>query len=547
MNIHFFVQIPYHVDTNINEVLDLFVEQIPKKRRNQIHISLLPNASIFLKRDFLLTYKNNPFALVEKLAEKTFLVKQVYNAKKKVLGKILSINRQLIFKKQIPSCYKFTLVNNEDHYLYNDKFQQLATVSAIESNENVLEAKCRWLVKQADRPIKIGKTTLVKDKILEWDNGPRVFQLIPCSKYDEFIEIRKSNLKKYEEHCRNIEKYSEEFQRLSHLKFYEWFREDSNGNTKDIPYGQFRRKLLNFSRLLLSQIYRKQQHAYILTFDPDCTNLFVKNQFNLFDMYIHQIITNNYPYLLTSGYRFSDSNPILNRIYRLNYEMQMIMHKYLPGSAYFTECNSLIRYEPEIFKDKTFKFSSNNNEILPLIKYFVKNQCNIILINDYPLETSVPKRILEQVNSNVLTKQHYISLKNLSQTLIHPQSFQHALNSALTISIKNTPQLRKNLADLWNLHSPLSIENLDKKLSSSKYLSQIEQICMDYDENHSITNEKYFQTLNTMRNDLKNSIASKSRQTKVNTDEITENCIKICQQCGLLCAQRILQWIHNDK
>ena len=70
---------------------------------------------------------------------------------------------------------------------------------------------------------------------------------------------------------------------------------------------------------------------------------------------------------------------------------------------------------------------------------------------------------------------------------------------------------------------------------------------MDYDENHSITNEKYFQALNTMRNDLKNSITSESPQEKVNTDEITENCIKICQQCGLLCAQRILQWIHNDK
>ena len=124
---------------------------------------------------------------------------------------------------------------------------------------------------------------------------------------------------------------------------YEWFREDANGKTKDIPYGKFRQQLVENSKDLLNEIYDKKQYAYIMTFDPDCRDLFVKDRFNIFDMYIHQIITNNYPYLLTSGYTFDKLSPTLNRIYRLNYEMQLILHKYLPGSAYFSECNSLIR------------------------------------------------------------------------------------------------------------------------------------------------------------------------------------------------------------
>ena len=123
-NIYVFVQIPYHINTNISDVLELFVTQIPKERRDQIHISLLPNASIFIKRDFLFTRSSEKLALVEKLDETRFLVRQVYNKTKKVSRKILYVGRELTFKKE-EEYDDFDPVYNGDHYLYDDKASKI--------------------------------------------------------------------------------------------------------------------------------------------------------------------------------------------------------------------------------------------------------------------------------------------------------------------------------------------------------------------------------------------------------------------------------------
>ena len=104
------------------------------------------------------------------------------------------------------------------------KHQRLATVSKIKPQQGMIEWKHRWLVKQVDvsvenKKIRINKSVLSKNKVLEWKNGPTKYYFLPCLKHDEFVNIRKLNTKKYTEHCQKIFKYYSEFKSVISSRF----------------------------------------------------------------------------------------------------------------------------------------------------------------------------------------------------------------------------------------------------------------------------------------------------------------------------------------
>ncbi|CAF1528244.1 unnamed protein product [Adineta ricciae] len=556
-NVDFFVQIPYMVGIDLDRTLQLFLDEISVQRRDQIHIYLLPNASIFVRRYFIFKFKEKAVAKVEKNGNNQFVVKEVYDENIILMKEKLSIDRILSYEK-LSEHHKFLPIYDEDYYLYNADHIKLARISVADNAKTDPETKYQWLVKKvcSDRhkKLKLGNSRLTVNSILIWKQMPTIYYWLPCS-VDAYVKrIRSINMKKYTDQEKSI---AEKFSQLNivHLKLYEWLKDDVEGREEEIPYGTFRQYLLRAAKSAMKEFYQQGKKVFLMTFDPDCMTLMIKHNLSIFDIYIDHIIHNEHSFMITSGFTFTDKKYFLNRIYALNLEMQIILQNHLPGSAYFTECNSVIRYDPKVFDDAEFKFGLHGTEIIPIVKYIASNKYEMTILKNNPLVTSIPSRIFEVMDNDtekyVLSKSYYEKMDKLSQVVISTHNFMSTMITGLSIYITTNEKLRTHISDLWKLHCPLKILKDDEETTESNYISKLQEICEEYVNGYYLTSEEYDASLNDICQKCKRAIPNRPRQKKSVMEDVQEDlvkrCIKIAQECGKLCARHILQWINDDR
>ena len=147
--------------------------------------------------------------------------------------------------------------------------------------------------------------------------------------------------------------------------------------------------------------------------------------------------------------------------------------KHLPGSAYYSEWDTVTKYDATIFNDMKFKFALYKTEIMPIVKYIAAKATkdnDMVILNDSPLITTVPSRLSEVMSPDVikkpLSKQYYENLLKLSQIVMSRYKFMSAMISGLSIHIKTTTRVRKYLMILWGMHCLVSMMNMDEYSSN---------------------------------------------------------------------------------
>ena len=526
-------------------------------RRKQIHIYLLPNASLSVPQQFIFKFKGSKVAKVEKTEDKRFLVKEVYDEDIILLNDKLRKGRLLMYSR-LTKKHELLPVAKEDYDLYNSGHMKLAKIRVPEHRTTNESVKYQWMVKEVYLPKDTKKIIsgerLLSGNILSWSEQPRNYYWIPCSADEQFASLRDKYRKDYEKDRNIIGKINA--LEITHLKLYEWLKYDSEGHPKQIPYGQFRQQLLNAAKNDMKKFHEGGKYVYMMPFDPDCKSILVKRGTNLFDMYIHNIHRYHYPSIMTSGFTFTSRYVGLNRIFQLNRELQIIFQEFLPGSAYYSECNSIIRYNPDFIEDKYFKFGLYGTEILPIIKYIAAKNCPMIILQDAPLVTTVPSRILDVMpvedQWKTLSRDYYEKILQLSQIVISTHNFMSGLISGLSIHIQTNSRLRSYLCELWKFHCPLLIIQENESTPSSDYISKLRSLCEKYEKSRSMDNKKYVQSLAEIRQRCIREMPTPKKQTNSSEqqtrDTLIDKCIEISRKCGQLCAFHILQWIsiHRD-
>lgn len=539
-NIHFYVMVPLPVGFDIKHFLSLYEIQLSDDIKKQIHLYLLPNAPLFVPKYLQLTSHDEPIAIVEKIKEKEYRVQKVQQ-QRRILNGNLDPGRLLVWER-LPKKYKFLPIIEEEYYLYmfgnNDP---LAIIYKPKDDKIELYV---WKVKKVFPPYlnkKICKTKLMDGALLTWNRMPTSYYWLPCNSKNALNNQNQKYNQQYNDLKNEIKKYTNKLD-ISVLPLFKWITEHyKNG----VPYGTFRNILLRQTKKDMLKSCEEGKKVYMVIFDPDCRSLIVKANKNIFDLYVDNILLYNHkPIIYTSGFRFNSENNYLNRIFKLNMHMNKICQKYLPGSAYFSECNTIIRCIPEDINK--IKFSNYNNEIIPIIKYYTKKSESMIIIDDAEIETTIParmKNISDKKNSyKTSPKSYYSDIQKLSQTMFSSYKWHHHINTALSIDIKITLGLNKHLCYLWQLHCPLLIVNKSNNLSTATYMSELENICENY-QLYLSDGKQYKIPLGVIKNNIQQAIRSNNN----NANELVDKCIKIARECGSVIAIHIKQWIIDDK
>ncbi len=500
-------------------------------------------------------YKGNDVAKVQKISENRFAVKKVYNKSIRLLGDYLYEDRILSYSK-LTKHHKFLPIDDE-YSLYDRNHEKLAIINVSTDKSAGQQAKYQWKVKNVCKKKYVGmsicNTNLAVGAKLRWSRKPNEYYWLPCSTDQEYVRVRNKYRQQWETQLEHLKAAFSQLN-IKHLKLYEWLKDDIDSHLNDVPYGRFRQILLDAARESMQSLHDNGKRVYMMPFDPDCISLTVQDGVNLFDMYINRILNNNYPQIMTSGFKFNSRYPALNRVFQLNLDVQCILQNNLPGSAYFTECNSVIRYDPDFVNDKEFKFGKNAAEILPIVKYIASQNSEMIIINDAPLITSVPKRMLEvmddKIQKKVLSETYYKQVLKLSQIVISKHNFKSAMISGLSIHMKTSADLRKCLCKLWELHCPLQQTIISKRTKRSNFISRLKTICTNYETGYS-SERTYAAELRTIREECiiailihTNIFDSHMVSTLI---YLVDTCINTNRLCGRLIAHRILEWIRIDE
>lgn len=512
---------------------------------------------MFVTQQFNFKYKKNNVAKVEKTDNKRFVVKEIHDNNIIILGEKLYQDRLLMYST-LTKNHEFLPIENEAYDLYTTDQIKLAQIVAPAKKSTDASIKYQWIVKKVysseHEGMIVSRSKLSLGATLTWSQQPRQYYWLPCSAAQKLADLRNIHKKAYEKDQNIAANYGQ--LDITYLPLYEWLKDDIEGRPKQIPYGRFRQHLLDAAKDNMKKLHKQGKYVYMMPFDPDCKSLLIKGKTNLFDMYTDNIHRYHYPSIMTSGFTFTDHYIHLNRVFQLNRELQVIFQTILPGSAYYSECNSIILYNPNFIEDKYFKFGLYGSEILPIIKYIASSNLSMVILKDAPLVTTVPFRMLNVMpvteQRKTMSKRHYKKILQLSQILISTHNFMSALISGLSIHVNTNSKLRTYLCELWKLHCPLLIMEQRESTPSSDYISQLRFICQKYSAFYSIDNEKYVKDLNHIRHQCIITMPNPKKQTnstkKQTRDNLIDKCIEISRKCGQLCALHILKWmdIHEN-
>lgn len=352
--------------------------------------------------------------------------------------------------------------------------------------------------------------------------------------------------------------------------------ESASQHKVKIPYGTFRNSLLHDSTTLeilnnCTTPYGRSQ-VYVHITDPDTQSLRVCTHRDLspetedsehtdtdiyqaYKQYIttHYNQTSVYPALISTFFKFTMNQLAMNRLFILNKTLNSIVHKHLPGSAYFSECNTVLHYDSTYWM--SLKFSRNHNEIMPLIRVLVDQKLDI-LIRDGALQTAIPIRMTkyEAMESSLIhdlisnkdhiksrkNKDFFIWLQQCPQVMLMPLDWAHHVSAAISRHLQSgeaKQSLNGWLSCLWKCYNPIELYALEQ--NPTNVCNMFKSFCQSYEDTIKRDN---------IRSSIQNAMTQLNKiEFKTRTTLTWKQCQEAAHECGRACVAHILRWIELDE